>query len=306
MNRYRKARSVWFRVLKNLCWSNPVVRKATEHWSDEKFIRKNYWWNTAGRLNLEHPKLYTEKLQWLSLHDHSEIRTIASDKYLVRNYVKAQMEENGLPDILIPLIGVYDCAEDIPWETLPDSFVIKANHGSGWNLLVLDKKKLNIPHATARLNGWLADSYYHYGREHQYKDIKPHLVCEEFLRNADGSEIFDYKFMCFNGKPEMLWVDYNRHTHHVRNFYDLDGNPLGYESDEPADYSIRFEKPENYERMLEIARVLAKPFRHVRVDLYNVNGHIYFGELTFSSWGGFVAFRSEELDAIWGNMLPLQ
>jgi hypothetical protein len=111
--------------------------------------------------------------------------------------------------------------------------------------------------------------------------------------------------MCFNGKPEMLWVDYNRHTNHVRNFYDLKGNPLGFESDEPADYSIKLELPKNYELMLDVVRALAKPFKHVRVDLYNVDGTIYFGELTFSSWGGFVVYRSDDLDEKWGNLLEL-
>ena len=305
MSQFTKARSLWFRVIKKICWSNPIMRKITRNWSDEKYIKANYWWCTCKRLDLVNPKRYTEKLQWLSLNDHSEIRTIATDKYLVREYIAEVMKKNNLPDILIPLLGVFDKAEDINWNELPNAFVMKANHGSGWNILVKDKKTLDKKETEKKLNNWLNDSYYNYGREHQYKTIIPKIVCEDFLLNKDGSEIFDYKFMCFNGKPEMLWVDYNRHTNHVRNFYDLEGNPLGFESDEPADYRIKLELPPNYDLMLDVVRVLAKPFKHVRVDLYNVDGKIYFGELTFSSWGGFVVYRSDDLDEKWGNLLNL-
>jgi hypothetical protein len=111
--------------------------------------------------------------------------------------------------------------------------------------------------------------------------------------------------MCFDGEINMVWIDYDRHTKHIRNFYDVDGNPLGYVSDVPADYSIPFVKPNNYDKMLEVAKVLSKPFPHVRVDLYNVEGVIYFGEMTFSSWGGFVVFNTPELDRIWGDLIDL-
>lgn len=305
MTQFGIVRSKWYRVLKKVCWSNKFVRKVTVGWDDKKYIKVNYKWCTGRKLNLDYPTLYTEKLQWLSLNDHSDIRTIASDKYAVRDYVSQRMKENHLPDILIPLIAVYDRVDDIDWEKLPKSFVMKANHGSGWNVLVDDKDLCNKAEIMEKLNRWLNSSYYIHSREHQYKNIQPRIVCEKFLRNDDGSEILDYKFMCFNGIPQMLWIDHNRHTNHVRNFYDLDGNPLSYESDEPADYSIKFIKPDNYELMLEIVKVLAKPFKHVRVDLYNLNGKVYFGELTFSSWGGFVVYRTPELDKIWGDMLQL-
>ena len=306
MSRFGWTRSCFFRGIKKICWSNPIVRWLTKRWSDEKYIKANDWWATQTRLDLNQPKRFTEKLQWLSLNDHSQIRSDATDKYKVRQYVSGEMKKAGLPDILIPLIGVFDTVEELEWEELPNSFVLKANHGSGWNVLVKDKADANKEEVFTKLRTWMMDNYYHYGREHQYKGIAPKIICEEFLKNDDGSEILDYKFMCFNGKPEMLWIDYNRHTNHVRNFYDLDGNPLDYISDVPADYSIQFQKPQNYEQMLEIAQTLAKPFKHVRVDLYNVNGKVYFGELTFSSWGGFVVYRTPKLDDIWGEMFDVK
>ncbi len=302
---YQIARSRWFRAIKNICWSNPIMRRLTASWSDERYIKVNYWWSTSRRINLENPSRFTEKLLWINLHDHSKLRTICSDKYEVREYISEEMRKNGLPDILIPLYGVYDSVDEIEWDKLPEEFVLKANHGSGWNILVSDKKQLDVTATSKKLDEWLHSSYYSHGREHQYKDIKPKIVCEKFLHNNDGSEIFDYKFMCFNGKPYSLWVDYNRHTNHVRNFYDLDGNPQNFESDEPADYSISFTKPENYEQMIDIVKVLAAPFKHVRVDLYNVDGKIYFGELTFGSWGGFVVYRTPKLDEIWGDQISL-
>lgn len=301
MRKYVVVQSVWFKGLRKMFWSNKLVKLSLKSVDDSKYLKWGYWWHTLNKLDLKNPKLYTEKLQWINKNCKDPIFTQCTDKYLVRKYILETLGESEGNSILNTLYGVYYNLEDIDLNSLPISCVLKANHGSGWNLIIKDKRKIDWVKSKKTMKKWLKSNYYYNGRQYQYKNIKPAIICEEYLENDDGTEILDYKFMCFNGEPTMLWMDYDRYTRHIRNHYDLEGNPLYYVSDVPADYNRTFIKPENYDKMVEIARKLAKPFPHVRIDLYNLNGRIIFGEMTFTSWGGYVSFETPELDKIWGE-----
>jgi hypothetical protein len=297
--------SFTFKAIRKILWGNPLMRSLTKGLNDKTFLKINYWWNTLENLDLDNPKTYTQKLQWLKVHWRDDRTTQGADKYLVRDYVIEVLGEEQGNKILNPLYGVYDDPDKINLSVLPQSFVLKANHGSGWNILVKDKNSLDWEKCKKMMRKWLKINYYYYGREYQYKNMVPKIICEKFLENSDGSEVYDYKFMCFNGEPTMLWVDYDRNTNHVRNYFDIDGNPYDYVSDVPANYNIPFVKPKNYEEMVEIARKLAKDFPHVRIDLYNLDGEIIFGEMTFTSWGGTVNFGTPKLNQVWGDSLEL-
>ena len=305
MNKIKITRSIWFRILRKIFWANNVVRFFTRPINDELFIKANYWWTTLQKLDINNPKLYTEKLQWVNKNCKDRRVMMCSDKLLVRDYIIEKLGQERGNEILNTLHYVYSDPDEIDFNSLPVKCVLKANHGSGWNLIIKDKNEINWNAAKNQMKRWMRSNYYCHNREYQYKNMVPKILCEAFLENDDGSEIWDYKFMCFNGEPIMLWIDYDRNTKHIRNFYDLEGNPLYYESDVSANYNVPFEKPENYERMVEIARCLSKPFPHVRIDLYNINGRIIFGEMTFTSWGGFVLFKTPELNNIWGNRFSI-
>lgn len=306
MNKQRILKSIPFRAARRVFWDNRIIRKITRNTSDKFFLPINYWWSRLEFLDLNNPETYTEKIQWLKANWRDMTATKAVDKYLVREYIKDILGDEYGNKILNELYGVYNDPEDIDLNTLPQSFVLKANHGSGWNIIVKDKNNIKWNKCLKKMRKWLKINYYYEGREYQYKNIQPKIICEKFLENNDGTEILDYKFMCFDGKPKTLWIDYDRHLGHKRNFYDLDGNPLGYTSDVPSDYKIPFVKPENYDEMLTIVNLLCKGFPHVRIDLYNVNGCIYFGEMTFSSCGGCVYYETPELNDKWGMYLNLK
>lgn len=304
MNKHQIIKNPLFKALRRVLWNNEIARKISKGLSDKTYYFLCYWWGTLKILNLNKPETFTEKIVWLNMNNDNFLYTICSDKYLVRNFVKDKLGKQG-EEILPILYGAYESTDAIDIKKLPSSFVIKANHGSGWNLIVKDKSKINWKKEKKMISKWLDKNYFDYGRQKQYKDIKPVIICEEFLQNSDGTDILDYKFMCFNGEPTMIWIDYNRYTKHVRNFYSLDGTPLYYESDVPTDYSIPFIKPPNYKKMIEISKLLSTNFPHVRVDLYNIDGRILLGEMTFTSWGGYVSFGTPELDELWGNHLKL-
>ena len=173
-------------------------------------------------LNLDNPVTFNEKIQWLKLYNSIPIKTRLADKYLVREYVKNKIGK----EYLIPLLGVYDKFEEINFGMLPDKFVIKCNHGSGYNIIVKDKSKLNLKDIQTKINNWMNINYpFVYGMELHYRDIEPKIIIEEFMDDGTG-DLKDYKITCFNGKPELIWVDSDRFTNHKRNLYDLNWKQL--------------------------------------------------------------------------------
>lgn len=249
-------------------------------------------------LNLAKPMRYTEKIQWSKLHDSSDRRSLLSDKYAVRNWV----EETIGSQYLIPLLGVWGSADEINVDKLPIKFVLKTNNASGTNVLVKDKRKMNWDKVRRTLNDWLSMDYAYYSFEMQYKDIEPKIIAEEFMLPVEGeSDLRDYKFLCFNGEPAYIWVDVNRNTNHARAVYDIN---WGLQPWNQYDYPerINVQKPQSLEEMIDIARALSKGFPHVRVDLYEIDGRPYFGEMTFTNGSGFERIDPIEYDELLGDM----
>lgn len=257
---------------------------------------------TGYKLNLENPKTYNEKLQWIKLYDRDPLMAICADKYMVRHFVESQ----GCEGILNELLWEGFNPDDIPFDTLPNQFVIKVTHGSTFNIICKNKEELNISRTNRKLKKWLNANFLTCYGEWFYGVEKPRIIIEKYLENENQSPLFDYKIFCFNGEPEMLYVDTWKDGDHAINVYDLDFNflpevTLGYDNDPAA----IIEKPKNFDLMLEYAKKLSKPFSHVRVDLYNIKNDIIFGELTFTKGAGFDKIRPYEFDVEMGNMLDL-
>lgn len=224
---------------------------------------------------LNKPKYFNDKLLWLKLNRRDPIQNTMVDKFGVREYIKDQI--GG--EYLIPLIGVYDKVEDVDFDRLPSKFVLKITNGSQNNIVCTDKKELDWIKTSKKINKWLNINYYKRTREWQYKDVKARIVIEEFLDDPSG-DLCDYKFYCFNGAPKFIQIDSSRFTSHKRDFYNIDFNKkLNYKMTYPNSDS-QLGIPDNYNQMVSIAKQLSNNFEFLRVDLYNVEGKVYFGELT--------------------------
>ena len=269
---------------------------------DKEMIRLQYRIKMGKKLNLKQPKTYTEKIQWYKLNYHNPLMTMCADKHLVRKY----LEDRGYSDLACNEYVVYDRAEDIRVEDLPDKFVIKTTNGSGTNIICKDKTKFQIEKAQSELREWLKRDCYGLGREWAYKDITPRIIVEEFLEDKENTYdgINDYKFLCFDGKVHYIVFDADRYVGHKRNIYDADWNyvDVGTDCDKLGDV---VPKPEGLEEMKRVAEDLSKDFPCVRVDLYWVNHRVYFGELTFYPWTGYIVFDPREFDLILGEKFVL-
>lgn len=257
--------------------------------------------NTGKILNLDHPRSFNEKIQWLKLFDTTKLKTDLSDKYTVREYVRKRIGEQ----YLIPMYGVWNDFTQIDFSELPDQFVLKCNHGSGWNAIVRDKKAIDYKKMCSKFNGWLATNYaFQAGFEMQYMDIKPRIIAEEYIAEMDG-EIYDYRFYCFNGTPVYVWVDKGSGTsNHQRTIYDIDWKQQDYKVSYPYIVPAPV-KPDNYDGMVECAKRLCESFIFVRVDLYSIEGKIYFGEMTFTPQSGIGKWENDEIDRHYGDLIRL-
>lgn len=277
--------------------------------SSEKFAQKKYMQKMGKKLNLDNPKTFDEKLWWLKINYHNPLITMCSDKYWAREYVKLC----GYEDILIDLYGVYDRFEDIEFEKLPSSFFIKTNHGSGTNIIYDKNKPFDYKKYKKIFNSALKKNYYYVHREWGYKNIEPKIVCEKILKDPSSESLRDYKLFCINGKVKYVTVNLGSshedgsHRDTVqKNVYDKNFNyvPVRF-SDDNFDPEL-IKKPKNLKRMIEIAEKLSSPFPEVRVDLYNINGKIYFGELTFYHNGAYNESDPEEFLLDMGNEINIE
>lgn len=262
---------------------------------------KKWYKKRKGRtLNLEAPVTFSEKIQWLKIYDVTPEKTKLCDKYLVREWIREKIGE----EYLVPMIGAWDTAEEIDFQKLPGQFVLKTNHSSGWNIVVTDRERLDIMKTKRRLNRWMNTDFATFmGYEMQYRNVKRKIIAEEYI--GDGvNELDDYKVMCFHGEPQCIWIDRGRHTDHRRNLYDGNWHKMPYtmlvpnlEKDPPA--------PANLRKMWEIAKILSEGFICARIDFFEVNGRLYFGEITFTSGSGLSDFDPPDLNRKWGDMMHL-
>ncbi|PKD43279.1 ATP-grasp fold amidoligase family protein [Rhodohalobacter barkolensis] len=264
------------------------------------FIRSIYRKRTGKKLNLSSPKTFSEKIQWLKLYYKNPLLTRMADKAESKKIVKERVG----PEYVIPSFKVYNRADDINHSELPEQFALKATHGSGWNIIETSKESISEKEIRDYFRYWLKKSYYIGSKEWAYKHIQPRVVCEELIFNADGTLPEDYKFFCFNGTPTYVQVDHGRFEKHTRSFYDAEWNKMPFSIGYPLEETVA-EKPRNLEKMFEIAAVLSEELPFLRVDMYNVNGKIYIGELTCYPGNGLERFSEERWDHILGEKLNL-
>lgn len=285
-------------------WSKNQQRKGANHlknFTDKEAIEKLYQEYSGKLPNLANPSTFSEKLQWLKLNYHNPLMTICADKVGVREY----LNQKGYGSLLNNIHAVYEKAADFKVEDLPEKFVLKATHGSGWNLICTNKRKINWWIWKKIMNVWLNNNIFWPGREWPYKNMKPRIVVEEFLKDSSGS-LMDFKFFCFNGEVKFIQANKGRDTiNHAQNFYDLAWNILPFGKDLKPRPDITIDAPTMLQEMATIAKDLSLDFPFVRVDFYEVESKIIFGEMTFYPKSGLPDFTPPEYDAILGGYLKL-
>jgi len=266
------------------------------------FVKVYYEYYTGKNLNLDAPKEFNEKIQWLKVFYRPRILNELVDKYAVRQYVKDKIGEHYLNHV----IQITSDVGSIDFRSLPQRFVAKATHGCNFNLIVKDKSKLNEFKARLKFRKWLSkNQYYRGGMEWAYKDIPPRILLEHYLEASGKTVLDDYKFYCFHGKPMMVQIDIDRGEKHRRLFLDMSWTPLPFCKGSVPLYDDSVPEPPNFHKMGKLAEKLADNFPFVRVDLFNVDGAIYFGEMTFYPGDGRQEFIPDEYNRIVGDMLQL-
>lgn len=271
---------------------------------EKKLIIENQFEKSAGyKPDIENPKTFNEKLQWLKLYNEDPLLTKCSDKYLVREYVKEKITE----EYLVPLLGVWDKPEDIDFDMLPDKFVLKVNWGSGQNIIVKDKSKLDIQEALQKLRKWMEphSNHYYMGFEWCYKNIQPKIIAEEYIEQQNGP-VYDYKFFCFNGNPQIMYIAVDSFDYSIMciNYYDINFNKLDLIKHYPNTENP-LEKPVYWDNMIEISKKLSKDFPFARVDFFDTGKKLFVGEITFYPGNGMDKFEPAEWDYKLGEMLKL-
>lgn len=272
-----------------------------DKWADEKFIKKKYYIVTGEKLDLDNPRSFNEKIEWLKIHDRQPVYTTMVDKYAVKAWVKNKIGS----DYIIPTLGVWNRFSDIDLENLPQQFVLKCTHDSGGVAIVTNKAGMDKKAIRKRLEQSLKRNYYYLDREWPYKNVLPRIIAEPYMVDESGVELKDYKIFCFYGKPKLIQVDFGRHDVHKRNLYTTDWDYIEASIKYPNDPAIQIHRPLRLDKMLEIAGCLSEGMPHVRVDLYSINEKIYFGELTLHHGGGMEKFTPKELGMKMGDWLVL-
>lgn len=269
---------------------------------DESMIKIQYKIKMGRKLDLNNPYRFSEKLQWYKLNYRNDLMTICADKYGVREFVK----QKGLNNILVKNYGVFKNASEINFDELPEKFIVKTTNGSATNFICKNKKTFDNNKVVETLNEWSGRNIFASGREWSYKNIDPQIIVEELLEDKtnefDG--INDYKIMCFDGKAEFIVLDVDRNIGHKRNIYTKEWVKINVSTDYP-NINREVEKPTKLNEMITIAELLSKDFPFVRVDLYLVNEKIYFGEMTFYPWTGYIQFHPDAFDFTIGEKFKL-
>ena len=266
--------------------------------SDETYLKIAFHSLIGKKLDLKHPQTFNEKLQWLKLYDRKPIYTTMVDKYEAKKYVANILGEQ----YIIPTLGVWDKFEDIDFDKLPSQFVLKCTHDSGGLVICRDKSKFDIEAARKKISRSLKRNYFWQGREWPYKDVKPRIIAEKYLTG----DLPDYKFMCFNGEPRAIQFCNNRFTGKelTMTYYDVDWKKLPFEREGHPNTSI-VPPPPQLDKMRKLAEILSKDIPFVRIDLYENNQQLYFGEMTLYPGSGFPRFTPEEWDKIVGDWIKL-
>ena len=277
--------------------------KLSRQLSDKLYLNIKFYKNFGKFVNFDNPQTYNEKLQWLKLYNRDPFYNLIVDKYLVKQYVEDKIGKQ----YIIPLLGVWNHFDDIDFSKLPEQFVLKTNHDCGGVIVCKDKSKFDYKNAKDKLEQHLKNNYYWEHREWPYKDVKPVIFAEKYMVDESGYELKDYKWFCFNGEPKLLFIAQDRDNPNEEtkfDFFDMDFNLLPFTNGHPNS-GVKRKKPAGFDKMRDLAAELSKGIPHVRVDFYDINGDIYFGELTLFHWSGFVKFEPEEWDYKLGSWITL-
>lgn len=270
---------------------------------DTAYLKLVYWARMGTVLNLKHPQTYNEKLQWLKMYDRKPEYSDMVDKCEVKKYVANLIGEQ----YIIPTLGVWDSFDKIDFDTLPEQFVLKCTHDSGGIIICKDKKNLDKANAKKVLSNCLKNSFFYYGREWPYKNVRPRIIAEQYMEDSTSKDLRDYKFFTFGGKVKALFIASDRFVTGEDtkfDFFDENFKHIDMKNGHP-NACIRPRKPVNFEKMKELAEVLSVGTKHLRVDFYEVNGQIYFGELTFYHFSGFVPFEPDIWDKKFGDWIQI-
>jgi len=268
--------------------------------SDERYLKMCHFLFLSKKLDLEKPVGFNDKIQWLKLNDRKEEYTKLVDKVTVRQYISKYFGEK----YLIPIYGIYENFDDINFNELPQQFVLKCNHDSGGVIICKDKSRFDILKAKKKINKILKRNYYLIGREYPYKNVKPKILIEKYMTNSENKELMDYKLFCFNGKVKMILVCSNRSVNLNKTFFDTDWNFIDLiEGNHPNDKLIK--KPKHLSEMIEMAEKIAINKKFVRVDFYEIDEKMYFGEITFYPNSGYEVFEPKDYELKLGELIEL-
>lgn len=267
---------------------------------DKTALKIQYKNRFLKKLDLKDPKTFNQKLQWLKLYNRQPEYSKMVDKYEVKKIVAERIGEG----YIIPTLGVWSSFDEIDFDTLPNQFVLKCTHGSGDVVIVKDKSKMDLENARKKMTRSLKTNYYKISREWPYKAVEPRIIAESYMEDMAQKELRDYKFFCFDGEPKLLFVATDRSVDCKFDFFDLDFNHLDIYNIHPNANKV-IEKPVMFEEMKQLAAKLSQGLCQVRVDLYEINGKIYFGEWTFFHASGLEAFKPEEWDEKMGSWIKL-
>lgn len=290
------------KALRNSISSNISKSRISHIIPDKMMLKIQYYLAFNKRLNLREPQTFNEKLQWLKLYNRKDIYSGMVDKFEVREYIARVIGK----EFLIPILGVWDDYDSIDFEILPEQFVLKCTHDSGSVVICKDKNKFDFIKAKEKLEKGLNNNLYWHGREWPYKRVKPRIVAELYLHDTITDDLRDYKFFCFNGKVKCYKIDFDRFIGHRANYYSIDSTLLPFGEEVcPPDYSRKINPPLNLTEMISLAEKLSKDIPFLRVDFYEVNNRVYFGELTFFPASGFGPFTEEKWDYELGDWIEL-
>ena len=280
-----------------------ILCKTAFLFPDRAFLKALFWLRMGYKLDLDNPKTFNEKLQWLKLHNRKPEYTQMVDKAEAKEYVAKIIGK----EYIIPTLGVWDRVDDIDFDKLPNQFVLKCTHDSGGLVICTDKSKLDIKAAKKTLRRGLKRNFYAMNREWPYKNVTPRIIGEEYMVDESGYELKDYKWFCFDGEPKALFIATDRGVKGVEtkfDFFDENFNHLPFTNGHP-NANREISKPKSFELMKQFASQLSKGQPHLRVDFYDINGKLYFGELTFYHWSGTTPFDPMEWDYTFGSWINL-
>lgn len=294
-------------IIKRILFSKNYIRIKTlkvfsRLISDRKYLELLFPLETGYKLDLDNPQTFNEKLQWLKLYNRKPEYSQMVDKVEAKKYVANIIGEEHI----IPTLAVYDRLEDIDFEALPNQFVLKCTHDSGGIVVCRDKSNLNREEALRKLSQGLKKNYFYQNREWPYKNVKPRIIAERYMEDESG-ELKDYKYFCFNGEPKAMFIAsdrFNKTEETKFDFFDMDFNHLPFTNGHP-NATKPVEMPKGFEEMKKLAAKLSIGIPHVRVDFYDVDGKVYFGEMTFFHWSGLVPFEPFEWDLKFGKWIIL-